>query len=278
MDRAFESGASATPPTAPGTPSIGFATDGNPSTGVPATLPGEWWFHAVTEELRNLIGAAGLAPNYAAVNQVAADVTKLILDRGYLPKDGSEPMTGALIIDLPGVLGNAANDAGVLTFFRQDLSDGSIVTLRGEVARLVAGTSPAGVEMRLIAQIQGGALLSYLRLGAGRAALDVGGVEMAVDGVGISHSNYGYLHDRFIRRGWNFAVGSELIGDAVALGNSIPFSNIAASVGTVVAHGQVYDANHTYSVTVEGGALPGSWLVKGRPSSSDTYFLLERVA
>lgn len=77
MDRAYEAGAVALAPTAPVTPSIGYPTGGNPLGGVPATKPGDWWFHMITEELRALIVAAGLTPSHATVNQVAAAVAAI---------------------------------------------------------------------------------------------------------------------------------------------------------------------------------------------------------
>lgn len=78
MDRAFSSGASGTPPSAPASPSSGYATSGNPGTGTPATKPGAWWYHMVTEELRQLIVAAGLTPDYTNTSQVAQAVQALI--------------------------------------------------------------------------------------------------------------------------------------------------------------------------------------------------------
>lgn len=78
MDRAFSSGASGTPPSAPVSPSTGYATSGNPGTATPATKPGAWWYHMVTEELRQLIVAAGLTPDYTNTSQVAQAVQALI--------------------------------------------------------------------------------------------------------------------------------------------------------------------------------------------------------
>ena len=51
--------------------SQGHATDGNPSLGVPATLPGAAWFDSVTQELVNAIKAAGLTPEVNKVDQLA---------------------------------------------------------------------------------------------------------------------------------------------------------------------------------------------------------------
>jgi hypothetical protein len=78
MDRAFSSGASGTPPSAPVSPSTGYATSGNPGTATPATKPGAWWYHMVTEELRKLIVDAGLTPDFTNTSQVSQAVQALI--------------------------------------------------------------------------------------------------------------------------------------------------------------------------------------------------------
>lgn len=77
MDRVFESGASGSAPAAPGSPSTGYATGGNPSGGVPATKPGPWWFHMVTEELRKVITDAGLTPDHLNVAQLSQAISLL---------------------------------------------------------------------------------------------------------------------------------------------------------------------------------------------------------
>lgn len=70
MDHAFLSGASATPPSAPVSPSIGYPTAGNPGTGTPPTSPGPWLYHMLIEEIRNVIVAGGITPDQTAVNQL----------------------------------------------------------------------------------------------------------------------------------------------------------------------------------------------------------------
>lgn len=77
MDRAYASGSSGTAPTAPVSPSIGFPTAGNPGTATPATKPGPWWYHMVTEELRKVIVDAGLTPDHTDLAQLSAAVQAL---------------------------------------------------------------------------------------------------------------------------------------------------------------------------------------------------------
>ena len=70
MDRSFSSGALGTPPAAPGSPSIGYPTAGNPAGSVPATKPGAYWYYMITEELLALVAAAGLTPALGTLTQV----------------------------------------------------------------------------------------------------------------------------------------------------------------------------------------------------------------
>ncbi|MHB1053464.1 MAG: gp53-like domain-containing protein [Thiobacillus sp.] len=78
MDRVFESGAAAAPPGQPATPSTGYPTAGNPQTAVPATKPGPWWYHMVTEELRAVVAAAGIIPTHTDVGQLSTAIRRLI--------------------------------------------------------------------------------------------------------------------------------------------------------------------------------------------------------
>lgn len=78
MDRVFETGAAATPPSAPAAPSTGYPTAGSPVGGIPATTPGPWWYHMITAELRGVVLAAGLAPDHTNVSQLALAIQTLI--------------------------------------------------------------------------------------------------------------------------------------------------------------------------------------------------------
>lgn len=60
----------------------GFFTEGNPATGVPATLERASWFNMVQEELRAVVVAAGLAPSKTTYNQVLTAIQALIAPTG----------------------------------------------------------------------------------------------------------------------------------------------------------------------------------------------------
>lgn len=77
MDRSYLSNTSGSAPTAPGSPATGYPQSGNPGTGTPATRPGPYWYHMITESLRNLVASAGLTPLYTDLTLVAKAVAKL---------------------------------------------------------------------------------------------------------------------------------------------------------------------------------------------------------
>lgn len=86
-------------PVAPAAPANPYFTGGNPGGGVAATTPGEWWFHMMTEELRNAIVAAGLTPDHTVLNQLATAIGLLAtsVPAGIiLPFAGNTPPSGYL--------------------------------------------------------------------------------------------------------------------------------------------------------------------------------------
>lgn len=69
-NRSFESGAAASPPAVPASPSVGHPTAGDPQTAVPATKPGPYWFYQIGEELRAILTAAGVTPDHTNLTQL----------------------------------------------------------------------------------------------------------------------------------------------------------------------------------------------------------------
>lgn len=72
--RNYESGAAASPPTAPVTPSIGYPTNGDPLTPTPATMPGAFWFFKIGEALRSIITGCGFTPSDDDLLQLAKSI------------------------------------------------------------------------------------------------------------------------------------------------------------------------------------------------------------
>lgn len=120
MDRAFASGSSGTPPGAPASPSIGYPTAGNPSGGTPATKPGPYWYHMITEELRAIVAAAGLTPAQGTLDQVLQALPAALASRPEMAKSlasaGYQKLPGGLIIQW-GSYSNVSTPLGVSTFY-----------------------------------------------------------------------------------------------------------------------------------------------------------------
>lgn len=86
MDRIYESNAAASPPSPPGSPSSGYPAAGDPANGIPATRPGAYWYHQISEEIMNVIVAAGLTPDHTDLTQLREAVKVLV---GVNPPVGS---------------------------------------------------------------------------------------------------------------------------------------------------------------------------------------------
>ena len=116
--------------------SQGHATDGNPSLGVPATLPGAAWFDSVTQEIVNAIKAAGITPDTQKVNQLA----EAIRSKASLSKAGIVQLSSAINSDSEEIaatskavklaydLANTANNKDV-----SGIPTGSLVPFAGTV-------------------------------------------------------------------------------------------------------------------------------------------------
>ena len=87
-NRKFLVSAAVGAPLAPSSPSSGY-----PSDGIPATVPGAFWFHAIGEELRNVITAAGLTPTLGTLTQL-----KAAMDVLYAPGTSSLIANGTITL------------------------------------------------------------------------------------------------------------------------------------------------------------------------------------
>lgn len=78
MDRYWNANVAASAPPVPASNPGGYPSDGDASTGVDGTVPGAWWYHLVTEELRNAIVALGGKPDYAKTDQLGTSLASSI--------------------------------------------------------------------------------------------------------------------------------------------------------------------------------------------------------
>lgn len=93
MDRAYESNQGAAAPAPPNPPILGY-----PSETAPATVPGAWWFHMITEELRAAIIAAGIVPDGTKVNQLAGAMKTGATANSIALRDANGGLTATYII------------------------------------------------------------------------------------------------------------------------------------------------------------------------------------
>lgn len=70
MDRYWQSGAVQDAPAVPASNAGGYPANGNPAAGINGTVPGEWWYHVISEEIRNAIIALGGTPDFTQVDQL----------------------------------------------------------------------------------------------------------------------------------------------------------------------------------------------------------------
>lgn len=77
-NRKWQAAASVSAPSPEASPSVGHPTDGDPSSAVPATIPGAYWFYQVGEEIRKVITDAGLTPDDADLTQLSDSIQALI--------------------------------------------------------------------------------------------------------------------------------------------------------------------------------------------------------
>jgi hypothetical protein len=82
-------------PTIPAAGTQGFFSNGNELTGTPATVVDAWWLNMIQEEIRNVVVAAGIAPNKADNTQLLAAIGAVTGGNIYLPLAGGT-MTGQI--------------------------------------------------------------------------------------------------------------------------------------------------------------------------------------
>lgn len=75
MDRHWDVNGAAS---APAVPVNVLGPNVYPQAGVSPSMPGPWWFHMVTEEMRSVISAAGLTPDRADLTQLVEAIDLLI--------------------------------------------------------------------------------------------------------------------------------------------------------------------------------------------------------
>lgn len=74
MDRYWKTSAVTDAPAVPDSNAGGYPADGNAAVGIDGTVPGAWWYHLVTEELRGAILKLGGVPDWTRTDQLGAAI------------------------------------------------------------------------------------------------------------------------------------------------------------------------------------------------------------
>lgn len=148
MDRVFKSGASATPPSPPSSPSVGYPIGGDPGLGTPATKPGPYWYHMITEELRGLVAAAGLTPDASNLNQLTLAVQELIRQAAGDYKASVHVATTANITALNGGAPNTLDGVTLVLGDRILVKDQTTASQNGIYVVTTLGTGANGTWSR----------------------------------------------------------------------------------------------------------------------------------
>jgi len=165
-----------TPPDLTALVSSGYPTNGDPSKGIPPTLPGAAWFHWVTQSIASVIAENGLTIDQTKTDQVLSALKVFgttVLPVGacyfYLGKDipeGSLLMNGASVLraDFPDLFAVIGTTFGAVDEAHFNLPDTHHRFLEGtttlsEVGTYVAAGLPnstGDIELRYGANISGG--------------------------------------------------------------------------------------------------------------------------
>lgn len=153
-NRKWEADAIASPPTAPASPSDGYPTNGNPLAAQNATEPGEWWFHAVGEELRAVIVEGGLTPDLSTLTQLRDAIKNMVKGGDY--KDSVRVASTANVAAISGLL--TIDGVTVVAGDRVLLKDQSTASQNG-IYVAAAGAWPRASDADTGAEFNGGAII-----------------------------------------------------------------------------------------------------------------------
>lgn len=173
MDRAFSSGSSASPPAAPASPSLGYATAGNPGTGTPSTKPGAYWYHMITEEMRAVIAAAGIAATQSDLTQMSQALRRVAGGNVTTVNFAASPFqltadhAGMVLVDAAG--GNVVINlpaANVLTglpyaFRRTDASVNTVTVNRAGADTIDEGGVSFSLTSKAIQQVRSNGVTTW---------------------------------------------------------------------------------------------------------------------
>lgn len=239
----------------------GYFTNGNPASGVAATIVDADWLNMVQQELINVVVAAGLTPSKTTYNQILAAIRALM--QGRLLRTSIYANIGGT--QQVSVNGGAFTTTGATTwtplsgtaFFEADViggggsGAGSAATSSGQVSCGSGGN--AGSEA-----------YGYFPISAvsGAQAITCGAPGAAATGFAANNGASSSLGSLMSATGGNGGVSS---GPAVAPLSAAPNGNAAGSGGQINLYGQVGlpTVVSTATVAVSGAGGSGRWSTGG---------------
>lgn len=90
----FLSGASATPPSAPATPSVGWPVEASPPT--PATIPGVFWAYQIIKEFHAVVEGGGLTVDSSDLTQLLKAIQRLTSIACLAKKTSAQTISNSL--------------------------------------------------------------------------------------------------------------------------------------------------------------------------------------
>jgi len=262
MDRVFRSHTSAAPPSPPVSPLLGYPTSGNPAEGVPATQPGPWWFHMITEELRNVIVAAEIAPDATSVSQLVLAIAKIANSGNRFPcLPTGEPLPDSDIgpiwhDDYNSIItwqvfdANGANYKGYASIFVGDPIFSAQPTPR-------KGYIPSGVSnlgRTAYAALRGWAIHNGIMVA--ESVWQAGTIAVKDNADGLTFTLYD-LRGEFIRA-WDAGRGAD-VGRAFGTHQGDAIRNITGTFsGLLAASGAFVAGSHTANASTAAGHSVGT--------------------
>lgn len=153
-NRKWEADAIASPPTAPASPSDGYPTNGNPLAAQNATEVGDWWFHAIGEEIRAVIVEGGLTPDLGTLTQLRDAIKNMVKGGDY--KESVRVASTANVAAISGLL--TIDGVTVVAGDRVLLKDQSIASQNG-IYVAAAGAWSRAADADTGTELNGGTII-----------------------------------------------------------------------------------------------------------------------
>ena len=265
-NRKWAANAIINPPAPPAAPSDGYPTNGDPLAPVLATKPGDYWFHAIGEELRAVIVEGGLAPNIGTLTQVRDAIRNMVKGGDY--KD-SVRFTTTANIALTGLGTQAGGDwPAALTAGARILPKNQTAGAENGIWIAAAGAWTRATDADTGAELNSGAIIPVeegtVNADSNWQITNDGAVTIGVTGLTFSqlvggltqaaadlrYTGIGYMMVRD-EKAQNTAGGNSTVGTSTRTLNTVSSNTIA---GSSLASNQITLPAGTYRIKASAPA------------------------